>query len=148
MPGSTLAAVNEPARSPLKLQVLIVDDNADAAEMLGLLLERRGHTARTAASGVQALDLATQARPDVALLDVGLPDMSGYDLGRKLRSLPGLEGLPIAAITGYGQGDDQQKSRDAGFVAHLVKPVDMEEIGQLLSSLNSCWSRATGSHAQ
>lgn len=130
------------------LNILVVDDNVDAAEMLGLLLERRGHHVRTANSGAEAIDLAAHEAPHVALLDVGLPDMSGYELGRRLRSIQGLDHLAIAAITGYGQGEDEEKSREAGFVAHLVKPVDMEEIGQLLSSLNSCVPQATGSHIQ
>lgn len=130
------------------LNILVVDDNVDAAEMLGLLLERRGHHVRTASSGAEAIDLASHEAPNVALLDVGLPDMSGYELGRRLRALQGLGHLAIAAITGYGQGEDEQKSRDAGFVAHLVKPVDIDEIGQLLSSLNSCGPQATGSHIQ
>lgn len=141
-----VAAALPPMASALR--ILVVDDNVDAAEMLGLLLERRGHDVRTATSGAQAIDLAAHHAPNVALLDVGLPDMSGYELGRRLRSIQGLGGLPIAAITGYGQDEDEQKSRDAGFVAHLVKPVDMDEIGQLLSSLNSCVSQATGSHIQ
>lgn len=136
---------SEPAQG---FKILVVDDNADAAEMLGLLLERRGHNVRTASSGAQAIDIAASDAPNIALLDVGLPDMSGYELGRRLRSLQGLGDLAIAAITGYGQSEDEQRSRDAGFVAHLVKPVDMEEIGQLLSSLNSCVPQVTGSHIQ
>lgn len=114
------------------LRILVVDDNADARELLGEALRLLGHVAHVAAGARAALALAPRVQPQVALLDIGLPEMDGYELGRRLRGVPGLEHLPLVALTGYGQARDRQRSQAAGFFAHLVKPVGLDAIGELL----------------
>ncbi len=115
------------------LSVLIVDDNADAARMLAMYLQAMGHEVRTAFDGHSALALARQRFPRVMLLDIGLPDMDGYALVRSLRALPGACDALYIALTGYGQPEDRERSRDAGFDEHLTKPVDAEELTHLLA---------------
>jgi CheY-like chemotaxis protein len=113
--------------------VLVVEDNADAREVLIQLLAMDGHQVEGAASGRQALDLALRHRLDVALVDIGLPDMSGYDVARALRAAGGPR-VHLVALTGYGQPADRQRARDAGFDAHLVKPVDPDELARVLAA--------------
>jgi signal transduction histidine kinase/CheY-like chemotaxis protein len=117
------------------VRILLVDDNQDAAEMLADLLESFGFATRVAHDGPAALLLAGEVQPHVALLDLGLPGMDGYELGRRLRQLPGLERLPLVAITGYGQDSDKQRSRDAGFDVHLVKPIDLRRVRAVVTGL-------------
>lgn len=117
------------------LRILVVDDNADARELLGEALRLLGHVAHAAAGPRAALALAPRVQPQVALLDIGLPEMDGYQLGRRLRGVPGLEHLPLVALTGYGQPRDRQRSQAAGFFAHLVKPVGLDAIGELLRAV-------------
>jgi CheY-like chemotaxis protein len=112
---------------PSKRRILIVDDNRDAVEMLRIALEQLGSIVDVALDGPSALAHAATFDPDVALLDIGLPVMDGYELARHLREKPGAgDGLRLIAITGYGHEADQQRSREAGFEQHLVKPVDIE----------------------
>jgi PAS domain S-box-containing protein len=113
-------------------KVLIVDDNEDAAEMLAETLRVTGHDTRVAHDAPAALRLAASFRPDVALLDIGLPVMDGYELARRLRELEGLAGIRLVAVTGYGQESDRQKSAAAGFHHHLVKPVDLDAVQAVL----------------
>jgi CheY-like chemotaxis protein len=105
------------------LRVLVVDDNTDALTLLSKLLEHLGHTVQAAASPREALELAREAPPAVALLDVGLPDMDGFELGRQLRAQPGCERTRLVALTGYGLPSDRERSALAGFEQHLLKPV-------------------------
>jgi PAS domain S-box-containing protein len=114
-------------------RVLIVDDNADSAETLAILLRRFGHEVRTAADGASALELARREPPDVALLDIGLPIMDGLELARRMREDLGLTRAYLIALTGYGQEEDRRKSRAAGFDAHLVKPVDLDRLRRILT---------------
>jgi signal transduction histidine kinase/DNA-binding response OmpR family regulator len=107
------------------LRVMLVDDNADAAEMLGTALELSGYTVRTAPDGPSALKLASEVALDVAILDIGLPGMDGYDLARRLRANPEHADLRLVALTGYGQAADLKRAREAGFDEHVVKPVDL-----------------------
>ncbi len=107
-----------------KRRVLVVDDNVDAALSTTALLKAWGHEVRTAHSGPAALEAARTFLPEFLLLDIGLPGMSGYDVARHLRSLPSLQGLVIAAITGYGQESDRQRSFESGFDYHITKPPD------------------------
>ena len=107
------------------LHLLIVDDNRDAAALLDEALEAQGHEVRVAFDGPQALALVEGFTPDVALLDIGLPVMDGYELARRLNALPHLQGTVLFAITGYGQMIDRKRSEEAGFAAHIVKPVDV-----------------------
>ena len=115
------------------LRVLIVDDNVDAAEMLAEWLVAVGHDAQVASDGPTALEIAAEFKPDVALLDIGLPVMDGYEVARRLRELPGASKTRLIALTGYGQESDHERSRRAGFEEHLVKPVDLDAITQAVS---------------
>ena len=117
------------------LRVLVVDDNVDQADSAALLLRATGHEARTAYSGAAALEAAAQYRPDLVLMDIGLPGMDGYEVARRLRQQPGLEGAMLVAVTGYGQESDRQRSRKAGFDQHLVKPVNMQALEGILTTL-------------
>jgi signal transduction histidine kinase len=119
------------------LRVLVVDDNEDAAEMLVSLLSDKGYDARAAHDAPAALRVAAEFLPDVALLDLGLPVMDGYELAAHLRGLPGLAALRLLALTGYGQESDRRRTREAGFHGHLVKPVDIDAIENALKSTSS-----------
>jgi PAS domain S-box-containing protein len=132
--GARMPSASPPScnGATVHLRVLIVDDNIDAAESLALLLDMVGHETRTAPDGPTALGTAFTFLPDVVLLDIGLPGMSGYDVARQLRQAPGLSGVLLVAMTGWGQEDDQRRSREAGFDYHLVKPVDANALQQLL----------------
>ncbi len=111
-------------------RILIVDDNEDLASLMSELLEDRGHKVETAHDGRTALDLATTFEPDIALLDIGLPGMDGYELARELRDLR--QGIRLIAITGYAQETDRHRSHEAGFSGHLVKPVDPKTLARLI----------------
>ena len=115
-------------------RVLIVDDNVDSAEMLAVNLQMAGHDVRTTYSGQDALRLATEYRPDVVLLDLGMPGMDGYEIARRLRELRGVGDLRIVAITGYGEEAHRRRTRAAGFSEHLVKPVDLDGLTGILSA--------------
>jgi CheY-like chemotaxis protein len=115
------------------LRILVVDDNRDAAESLGLLLRARGHDVRTAADGVSGLAAAAAFRPDVALLDLGMPRLSGCDLARRLRGQAWGRGLVLIALTGWGQEEDRRRTQEAGFDHHLVKPADPDALQALFA---------------
>lgn len=104
-------------------RVLVVDDNADAADSLAMLLQVRGDEVRVAYDGEEALFAEQQFKPDVLLLDIGMPKLSGYDVARRVRDARG-PGVLLVAITGWGQEEDRQRARDAGFDHHFTKPVD------------------------
>ena len=110
----------------LQRRVLIVDDDADSADLLVQVLEMRGHVARSANSASQAVAVANEFKPEVAILDVGLPDMSGYELAQLLRKCEGLSECKLIAVTGYSGEAVLARSKMAGFDMHLVKPVDLE----------------------
>jgi CheY-like chemotaxis protein len=114
------------------LRVLVVDDNADAATMLSILVELQGHTTASAHSGPEALSVAAAFRPDVVLLDIGLPGFDGCHTARELRQRPGGSGLMLAALTGWSSDEDRRRTREAGFDRHLTKPVDPADIDDLL----------------
>jgi CheY-like chemotaxis protein/two-component sensor histidine kinase len=116
------------------LRVLIVDDNEDAADLLAMYLADLGLTPRVARDGVQALALVDELEPDVALLDLGLPGMDGYELGRRLRARPAKHRITIVAVSGYGQESDVARAKAAGFDGHLVKPVDLDKLARLLAA--------------
>ena len=107
----------------LPRRVLVVDDNIDAADSLGMLLQVRGDAVRVAYDGEEALVAEADFHPEVVLLDIGMPKLSGYDVARRLRELRGA-GVFIVAITGWGQEEDRRRARDAGFDHHFTKPVD------------------------
>ena len=112
--------------------ILIVEDNDDARESLRMLLESIGHRVLAAVDGRQGLALAEAHRPDVALIDLGLPELDGYEVARALRASPAGKTMTLIAVTGYGQAEDRQRSKDAGFDAHLIKPVSQALLSSLL----------------
>jgi len=116
---------------------VIVDDNQDAATSLKMVLEVVGYEVAVAHSGPAGLDLARQQRPDVVLLDIGLPGIDGYEVVRRLRREPELAQTVVVAVSGYGSEGDKQRAREAGFDRHLVKPVDPEELLALLIEVRS-----------
>jgi CheY-like chemotaxis protein len=117
----------------LQNRVLVVDDNDDAAEMLSEALTDFGYLVRMAADGPAALIVAEEFQPQIALLDIGLPVMDGYELARRLRASH--VAMRLVALTGYGQASDKARSSAAGFDAHLVKPVDLAELQRFLNAL-------------
>jgi signal transduction histidine kinase/CheY-like chemotaxis protein len=114
-------------------RVLVVDDNVDAAESLTLLLRLRGHEVQKAHTGPEALRAAAEHRPEVVVLDIGLPGMDGYEVARRLRQEPRFQETVLVAVTGYGKEDDRRRSEEAGFDHHLVKPVDPQALHQVLA---------------
>jgi signal transduction histidine kinase len=121
-------------RAPIARRILVVDDNEDAANLLAEVLVAHGHHIRTAADGPSALRVADEFQPEVAVLDIGLPVMDGYELAERMRSTPSLSGLRLIAVTGYGQESDRARALDAGFHAHLAKPVAIDTLVQLVDS--------------
>ena len=119
-------------RSEASGRVLVVDDNTDAADSIAILLGEAGHDVRVTYSAKSVLQTAVEFRPDVVLLDIGLPEMDGYEVARRLRQQVELGHTKLIALTGYGQESDRQRSNEAGFDYHLVKPVDLETLQQLL----------------
>jgi CheY-like chemotaxis protein len=119
-------------RAASRGRVLVVDDNRDSAESLAMLLSLRGHDTHTAHDGEEALRVAATVRPDVMLLDIGLPKLNGYDTCRKIRAEGWGRRMVIIALTGWGQDEDRRLSREAGFDGHLVKPVDDRALEALL----------------
>jgi PAS domain S-box-containing protein len=119
------------------LRLLVVDDNVDAAATLGMLLEACGYLVDVEHESHRALERARQQRPDVALLDIGLPDMDGNELARRLRADAQTGAIVLVAVTGYGQEQDRRAAFEAGFDHHLVKPVDMDELAALLAGIEA-----------
>jgi PAS domain S-box-containing protein len=133
------AEAGAPPGGPARpLRVLVVDDNKDAADSLQMVLETQGgHTVRVAYDGAAGVAAAQDFHPDVALLDIGLPKgLDGYEVARRIRAVPGLNRIPVVALTGYGGREDRLRSGEAGFTAHLVKPVDPRELRDLLARVN------------
>jgi signal transduction histidine kinase/ActR/RegA family two-component response regulator len=132
LPSAETAA---PANGSAKVRMLIADDNVDAADSLALLLSLDGYEVRTAYNGPEAVTVAQMFHPDVALLDIGMPDMDGYATGSAIRQQPGGTDVCLIALTGRGQDDDKHRSRQAGFAMHLTKPVDPSRLRTLLLQL-------------
>jgi CheY-like chemotaxis protein/two-component sensor histidine kinase len=118
----------------LAQRILVVDNNAQAAESVALLLDAWGYASRVAYDGPSALEAAAEWRPQVVLLDIGMPGMDGYEVARHLRARPELEGLILIAVTGYGEEEDRRRSREVGFDFHMVKPVPPEDLKELLAA--------------
>ncbi|HEX9670479.1 MAG TPA: ATP-binding protein [Thermoanaerobaculia bacterium] len=137
----------ERVRSSAPLRILVVDDNRDAAATLALLLELTGHDVRTAHDGLEALAAASEFRPDVVLLDIGLPKLNGYEVARRIRRQPRGQGVVLIAITGWGQEEDKRQSQDAGFDQHIVKPVEPGTLLKLLATFESASAGGNGRHA-
>lgn len=135
--GSPAPVSIAPPPSPVRpLRILITDDNLDSAESMALLLAAMGHETRTAHDGAQALQVLDTFSPEVIFLDIGLPHgLDGYELARRIRHRPGFEKKLLVAMTGYGQDEDRQKSKAAGFDHHLVKPAALDDINRLLAAV-------------
>ena len=132
-PAHPASAPEEPVRAAAR-RILIVDDNADAADMLAMLLRGAGHEVTVVHDGAAALTVACDVAPEVALLDIGLPVIDGLELARRLRELDACRDTLLIAVTGYGQPSDRQRTRAAGFAHHLVKPVMLKTIEALLAA--------------
>ena len=118
-------------------RILVVDDNADAADAVAMLLESEGHDVRTASTGTLALTEVTRWSPDVVLLDIGLPDMDGYEVARAITALPVSPAPLLIALSGYGRPDDLQQAREAGFAHHLLKPAEPAALFALLGPVHA-----------
>jgi PAS domain S-box-containing protein len=116
-----------------KRRVLVVDDNEQAAKVLGMLLKALGNDVQIASNGLSAVELAANFQPHVVLLDIGMPKLNGFDTARRIRALPGGHQIVLAAVTGWGQDDDKRRSKEAGFDHHFVKPVDPALLQKLLA---------------
>jgi CheY-like chemotaxis protein len=113
--------------------VLVVDDNVDAATSLRILLKRQGARVEVAHSGPEALEVIENSRPSVVLLDIGMPGMDGFEVATRVRQNHDYDDIVLIALTGWGQEEDRQRTRDAGFNHHLVKPADINELQELLA---------------
>jgi PAS domain S-box-containing protein len=120
------------ASAPGGRRVLLVDDNVDAMEMMAFLLAEMGYEAHTTADAANIIELALQRRPDVIVLDIGLPNLDGYEVARMLKQHPELKAIRLVAHTGYGSPEDRRKAQDAGFDAHLVKPAELGDLEKAL----------------
>ena len=122
-------------------RVLVVDDNEDSVDSLAMLLRMLGHEVATANDGESALPLAQQFRPNVAILDIGLPKVNGYDLAKQIREQPWARSVVLVALTGWGQEQHRRRSAESGFNHHLTKPVELEVLQQILADAESCLPR-------
>jgi CheY-like chemotaxis protein len=116
------------------LRVLVVDDNRDAAESLAMLLQIEDHTPRVAIDGLGALRAFEDFRPAILLLDIGLPDMDGYEVARRIRAMPGGSDVLLIALTGWGQAEDKRRATEAGFDEHFTKPIGPQLLSLLLDA--------------
>jgi two-component system, chemotaxis family, CheB/CheR fusion protein len=129
------AAADYVAPSAAKRRILVVDDNSDGADSLAMLLRLDGHDVEIAYSAPGTFEAVQRQRPEAIFLDIGLPQMDGYEIARRLRADPAAKRAHLIALTGYGQEHDRERAREAGFGAHLVKPADIEAVNQILASL-------------
>ena len=134
--GRSEALSNETRKQPdAGWHVLVVDDNVDSADSIAMLLQLSGHEVRVVYSGQAALETSIEYKPDIVLLDIGLPGMDGYEVARRLREHAALKEVKLIAVTGYGQDADRLQSQEAGFDYHLVKPVDAQKLQEVLVAL-------------
>ena len=122
----------------MSLRIVVVDDNVDLVDSLVSVLEHLGHEAVGATSGAAGVELIDQRRPDVALIDVGMPGMSGLDVAGQIRRKPWGHGMVLIALTGWGGGEDQDLCRDAGFDHVALKPVDLDYLRVMLERVSAC----------
>jgi CheY-like chemotaxis protein len=134
--GATQRDATLPAGATGPLRVLVVDDNEDSALSLAMLLELQGYAVTTAFRGGEALRKAAEQPPEVALLDIGLPDMTGYELAGRMRESVGGAPVTLVALTGWGQDEDRRAAEGAGFDHHFTKPVDPDALDRLLQGLS------------
>ena len=119
------------------LRILVVDDNIDAAKLLAIMLRQMGHEVQLAHDGMEAVSASEAFRPDIVLLDLGMPKLNGYQAAQRIRQQPGGRDITLVALTGWGQEEDRRRTRDVGFDSHLVKPVDRNALESLLSHVES-----------
>jgi len=113
-------------------RIVVADDNEDSAQSFAMLLSFSGHEVHIAHDGAAALDALREVRPDVAFLDIGMPGLTGYEVAQAVRAEPWGREIKLIAVTGWGQAEDSQRARSAGFDRHLVKPIDPAEVDRLL----------------
>jgi PAS domain S-box-containing protein len=133
--GADMTSTGTSKQAAQGWRMLVVDDNVDAANMIAMVLQHYGHQTETVYSAHGALEMAVEYRPDFVVLDIGLPGMDGYEVARRLRQIPELKDTRLIAATGYGQDADRQRSEEAGFDYHLVKPIDPEKLQAVLELL-------------
>jgi CheY-like chemotaxis protein len=114
-------------------RILVADDNRDGAETMGMLLKLSGHEVYLAHSGTEALEVAKRERPDIAVLDIGMPDLNGYEVAERIRHEAWGERIKLIAVTGWGQAEDKRRALAAGFNHHLTKPVDPSQLEALFT---------------
>ncbi len=131
-PGGEVSAADQQPMVSDGRRILIADDNADALESLATLLSLNGHQVFRAPDGEAALRVVERLKPEIALLDIGMPRLDGYEVARRIRTLDGGHNIMLVALTGWGQESDRRRAQEAGFDAHLTKPVDLDKLGQLL----------------
>jgi CheY-like chemotaxis protein len=136
MATAEVATESASAAGAARRRVLVVDDNRDAAVSLARLLDCMGNETQTAHDGLEALGLAETFRPDLVMLDIGMPRLSGYDTARRIREQPWGRSMVLVALSGWGQDEDRRRSKDAGFDSHLVKPLEPETMEKLLAGLD------------
>jgi signal transduction histidine kinase/CheY-like chemotaxis protein len=135
MSATGLPATGVPSAEPAAFTVLLIEDNEDARHMLAAQLEAAGHRVLEAANGPTGVELAREVRPDLAIVDIGLPGMNGYQIAARLRRDPATRGLRLVALTGYGQEADRQLALNAGFDAHFAKPLKAEALADILAQM-------------
>jgi CheY-like chemotaxis protein len=126
-----------PAGPSARCRILVADDSPDSADSLALLLKLMGNEVLTARDGQEAVDLAALYRPDVVLLDIGMPRLNGYDAARQIRQQPWGKGVLLIALSGWGQQEDKRRAQEAGFDHHLVKPVEPAALEKLLATVKT-----------
>jgi CheY-like chemotaxis protein len=141
------AAPSPQGAAPVASRIVIIDDNTDAATTLAMLIEELGGAARVAHDGESGLEAVSAFHPDIVFLDIGLPRMDGYDVCRRIRLQPSPRPLVIA-VTGWGQAQDKQRALDAGFDAHLTKPVDPAVLERMLAGWTASEGPALGERAR
>jgi CheY-like chemotaxis protein len=140
-----MTTTSPPGSAPNRLKVLVADDNRDAADTLAMLLELNGHEVSVAHCGSAALATTLRQGPHAVILDIGMPDMSGYEVARKIRAEAGGAAMMLIAVTGWGQADDKARACAAGFDHHLTKPVDPDQVERLLQECSrSLLERGSG----
>ena len=133
VPAAKKNGTGEPRSDGPKSRILVVDDLRDSADSLAMMLKTKGHEVRTAYDGVEAIEAAREFRPEVVLLDIGMPRLDGYEAARRIREECRDERLVLIAITGWGHDENRAKTREAGFDHHLVKPVEPAALTKLLA---------------
>ncbi len=132
-------------------RILLVDDNRDSVELMRTLLDRLGHQTHTAFDGPGAVKACREFRPEIVLLDIGLPGLTGYEVASQMRALPGCEQIPIIAISGYAREADRARALHAGFSDHIAKPIEIEKLEELVQARSAAenrpqqWPTARGS---